>query len=96
MSYEERLKKLLGNNDPFWFDTINNFVKTTYDDVEEGISDLENLAKDNAKFNEFTKQIIQRKDDLQGVKDEFIISQNTDFDIESIAKQIVDKLLFLH
>lgn len=92
ISYEERLKKLLGSNDPFWFNTINNFVKTTYDDVDKGISDLENLAKDNVKFNEFTKQIIQRKNDLQSVKDEFIISQNDDFDIESISKQIVDNI----
>lgn len=92
MSYEERLKKLLGNDDQFWFNTLNDFVKTTYEDEEKGISDLENLAKDNAKFNEFTKQIIQRKNDLKSVKEEFIVSIDNDFDIENISKQIVDDI----
>ena len=46
MTYDERLKKLLGNNDPFWCTTIDNFIKATYDDKEQGISDLENLAKE--------------------------------------------------
>lgn len=78
MTYEERLKKLLGNNDPFWYTTIDNFVRTTYEDKEQAISDLENLAKDNAKFNEFTRQIIQRKDNLKSVKEEFLNFQNQD------------------
>lgn len=87
MTYEERLKKLLGNNDLFWYTTIDNFVKATYDDEEQGISDLENLAKDSVKFNEFTRQIIQRRNDLKSVKDEFFKEEN--IDVEEISKKLV-------
>ena len=87
MTYDERLKKLLGNNDPFWCTTIDNFIKATYDDKEQGISDLENLAKDNVKFNDFTKQIIQRRDDLKSVKDEFFKEEN--INVEEISKKLV-------
>lgn len=72
MSYEERIKKLVGD-DPFWIITINNFVKTTYEDMDKGINDLEKIAKDKEKFNEFTKQIIKRKDDLKSVKKNLLI-----------------------
>lgn len=75
-TYENRLKQLLGNDDPFWFAIINNFVNTTYENKEEAIRDLENLAKDKSKFNEFTKQIIKRKDDLKSVKNEFLDQKN--------------------
>lgn len=77
-TYENKLKKLLGNDDPFWFTTIDNFIKTTYEDKEQAIKDLEILAKDSLKFNEFTKQIIQRKDNLKSVKEEFLNFQNQD------------------
>ena len=87
MTYDERLKKLLGNNDPFWYTTIDNFVKATYDDKEQGISDLENLAKYSVKFNEFTKQIIQRRDNLESVKDEFFGEEN--INVEEISKKLV-------
>lgn len=87
MSYEERLKQLLGNNDPFWYATIDNFIKSTYEDKEQGISDLENLAKDGVRFNEFTKQVIQKKDDLKSVKDEFFIEEN--INVEEISKKLV-------
>lgn len=87
MTYEERLKKLLGNNDPFWYTTIDNFVKATYEDEVQGISDLENLAKDSVKFNEFTRQIIQRRDDLKSVKDEFFREEN--INVEEISKKLV-------
>lgn len=75
-TYENRLKQLLENDDPFWFAIINNFVNTTYENKEEAIRDLENLAKDKSKFNEFTKQIIKRKDDLKSVKNEFLDQKN--------------------
>lgn len=91
MSYEERIKKLVGD-DLFWIITINNFVKATYEDMEKGINDLEKLAKDKEKFNEFTKQIVKRKDDLKSVKEEFINSQSSDFNIDSIVNQVVDSI----
>lgn len=87
MSYEERLKKLLRNNDPFWYTTIDNFVRTTYEDKEQAISDLEGLAKDNVKFNEFTKQIIKKRDDLKSVKDEFFWKET--INVEDIVKKLV-------
>ncbi len=76
MTYEERLKKLLGNNDPFWYVTIDNFVKATYEDKDQAISELETLAKDSVKFNDFTKQLIQKRDDLKSVKNEFLGKEN--------------------
>lgn len=91
MSYEERIKKIVGD-DLFWIITINNFLKTTYEDMEKGINDLEKLAKDKEKFNEFTKQIVKRKDDLKSVKEEFINSQSSDFNIDSIVNQVVDSI----
>ena len=93
MTYEERLKKLLGNNDPFWYTTIDNFVRTTYEDKEQAISDLENLAKDNAKFNEFTKQIIQRKDNLKSVKEEFLNFQFLRFQLQKILILKMEKTM---
>ena len=78
MSYEERLKKLLENDDVFWYDAINNFVKTIYSDKEKGISDLEKLATDREKFNEFAKQVIQKKDDLKKVYKAFLEEFDTD------------------
>lgn len=87
MSYEERLKQLLENNDPFWYTTIDNFIKSTYEDKEQGIRNLENLAKDSARFNEFTKQIIQKRDDLKSVKDEFFVKEN--INVEELSKKIV-------
>lgn len=89
MSYEERLKQVLRNDDPFWFGMIDNFIKSTYEDIEKGIGDIENLARDKAKFNEFSKQIVQRKNDLMSVKEEFIDVQNTDVDIEEISNKLV-------
>ncbi len=86
ITYENRLKQLLGNDDPFWFTTIDNFVNTTYEDKEEAIEDLENLAKNKSKFNEFTKQIIQRKDDLKSVKNEFLNYQSKD--IQHVANDM--------
>lgn len=82
MSYEERLKKILGSNDPFWYTTIDNFVKTTYEDKEQGINDIEKLAKNSAKFNEFTKQIIKKRDDLKSIKEEFFLEK--DINIQNI------------
>jgi len=88
-SYEERLKQVLKSDDPFWFGMIDNFIKSTYEDIEKGIGDIENLAKDKAKFNEFSKQITQKKNDLMSVKEEFINVQNTDVDIEEISNKLV-------
>ena len=87
MSYEQNLKKLLGNIDLFWYDTIDNFIKTTYEDKEQGINDLENLAKDSVKFNEFTKQLIQKRNDLTSVKEYFFVEEH--IDIEEISKKLI-------
>lgn len=87
MSYEERLKKILGNDDPFWYITIDNFVKATYENKDEAISDLENLIKDSERFNEFTKQLVQKKNDLKSVKDEFFTKE--DINVEDIVKKLV-------
>ena len=94
MLYKERLQKLVGNGDPFWIDTIDRFIEATYENKEQGISDLEELAKDRTRFNEFTKQIIQRKDDLKSVKAEFLenIKNNYIKNINSISEKVVEKI----
>ena len=92
MLYKERLQELVENGDPFWIDAIDHFIETTYEDKGKGIDDLEELAKDRTRFNEFTKQIIQRKDDLKSVKAEFIDKENNNLDINSIYEKIVEKI----
>ena len=89
MLYKERLQELVENGDPFWIDAIDHFIETTYEDKGKGIDDLEELAKDRTRFNEFTKQIIQRKDDLKSVKAEFLDKENNNLDINSISETIV-------
>lgn len=63
----------------------------TYESKEQGISDLEELAKDRTKFNEFTKRIIQRKDDLKSVKTEFLEDINNNYikNINSISEKLL-------
>ena len=92
MLYKERLQELVENGDPFWIDAIDHFIETTYEDKGKGIDDLEELAKDRTRFNEFTKQIIQRKDDLESVKAEFLDKENNNLDINSISEKIVEKI----
>ena len=92
MLYKERLQRLVESGDPFWIDAINRFIEITYESKEQGISDLEELAKDRTRFNEFTKQIIQRKDDLKSVKAEFLDKENNNLDINSISEKIVEKI----
>ena len=65
MNYEERLKKIIGNDDPFWFIVLDEFVMANYADKDLGIRDLEKLAEDPDKFNEFTKQVVQNRDHLK-------------------------------
>ena len=89
MLYKERLQRLVESGDPFWIDAINRFIEITYESKEQGISDLEELAKDRTRFNEFTKQIIQRKDDLKSVKAEFLEDIKN---INSISEKIVEKI----
>ena len=82
------------SGDPFWIDAIDRFIEATYENKEQGISDLEELAKDRTRFNEFTKQIIQRKDDLKSVKAEFLedIKNNYIKNINSISEKVVEKI----
>lgn len=94
MLYKERLQKLVESGDPFWIDAIDRFIEATYENKEQGISDLEELAKDRTRFNEFTKQVIQRKDDLKSVKAEFLedIKNNYIKNINSISEKVVEKI----
>ena len=94
MLYKERLQKLVESGDSFWIDAIDRFIEATYENKEQGISDLEELAKDRIRFNDFTKQIIQRKDDLKSVKAEFLedIKNNYIKNINSISEKVVEKI----
>ena len=94
MLYKERLQRLVESGDPFWIDAINRFIEITYESKEQGISDLEELAKDRTRFNEFTKQIIQRKDDLKSVKAEFLEDINNNYikNINNISEKVVEKI----
>ena len=94
MLYKERLQKLVESGDSFWIDAIDRFIEATYENKEQGISDLEELAKDRTRFNDFTKQIIQRKDDLKSVKAEFLedIKNNYIKNINSISEKVVEKI----
>ena len=92
MLYKERLQELVENGDPFWIDAIDHFIETTYENKENGINDVEELAKDRTKFNEFTKQIIQRKSDLKSVKAEFLDKENNNLDINSISEKLLKKI----
>lgn len=94
MLYKERIQRLVESGDPFWIDAIDRFIEVTYENKEQGISDLEELAKDRTRFNEFSKQIIQRKDDLKSVKAEFLedIKNNYIKNINSISEKVVEKI----
>lgn len=94
MLYKERLQKLVESGDSFWIDAIDRFIEATYENKEQGISDLEELAKDRTRFNDFTKQIIQRKDNLKSVKAEFLedIKNNYIKNINSISEKVVEKI----
>lgn len=98
MMYEDRLEKIIGSKDPFWIDTINKFIESTYNNKEQGINELEELAKDKVRFNEFTKQIIKRKEDLKSVREEFLGLTNnsiTENNINNISKKIVNEIKML-
>lgn len=86
MLYKERLQRLVESGDPFFIDAIDHFIRTTYEKKEEGISDLEELAKNRTRFNAFTREIIQRKDDLKSVKTKFFVDTNI------ISEKIVEKI----
>ena len=77
MHYNVRLRRLLEHDDPFWTNLLDEFIKKTYKDYEIGLYDLEELSKDKDKFNEFTKQLLTRKEDLMSLKNEFITSNST-------------------
>ena len=95
MLYKERLQELVENGDPFWIDAIDHFIETTYEDKGKGIDDLEELAKDRTRFNEFTKQIIQRKDNLKSVKAEFLDKENNNLIKILIIFQIFINIMVL-
>ncbi len=65
MSYEERLKKISGN-DPYWFQRIDKFILENFDDKDLGLIQIENLMDDKESFNEFTKMLNYTKDEDLG------------------------------
>ena len=77
-NYEDRLKKVFKDADPFLVDVINNFIKNTYDDLNKGLDDIEKLMQDRSKFNDFTRQLVKGINNLFDIKNEFIknVSKN--------------------
>ena len=77
-NYEDRLKKVFKDADPFLVDVINNFIKNTYDDLNKGLDDIEKLMRDRSKFNDFTRQLVKGINNLFDIKNEFIknVSKN--------------------
>ena len=70
-SFEDRLKVVSGP-DIFWYKMFDEFIRKTYTEYEEGLIALEKLnAEDSEKLNEFSKELLKRKDDYMGVKMEF-------------------------
>lgn len=72
MNYEERLKKIVGNVDPFWVYILNEFVDEVYENKEDGIDALEKLNDNEELFNEFTRQIVQKRNEWKVLKKEFL------------------------
>jgi len=95
MKYEERLKKILKTDDPFWVVTINKFIEENYDDTEMGIADIEALAKNEERFNEFTQKLVQNHNNTKVVKEEFFKNINrsiSEEEKEKILKRIDEKI----
>ena len=79
-NFEERLKVVSGP-DIFWYKMFDEFIRKTYTEYEEGLKALEKLNKeDSEKLNEFSKELLKRKDDYFGVKREFFEEENTSLD----------------
>ena len=55
MNSDERIKKLVVYNDPFWISVLKEFIRTVYEDEEEGIKALEKLSESDDTFNEFIR-----------------------------------------
>lgn len=72
MNYEERIKKIVGHEDPFWMSILNEFVDEVYENKEEGVAALEKLSDNEELFNEFTRQIVQKRNEWKLLKEEFI------------------------
>lgn len=53
---------------------LNEFVDEVYEDKEEGLDALENLSENERLFDEFTRQVVQRRDEWKLIKDEFLES----------------------
>lgn len=93
MNYEERLKKIIGNDDPFWFIVLDEFVMANYADKDLGIRDLEKLAEDPDKFNEFTKQVVQNRDHLKDVYvNYFSFEGYEESEVNPIVSEVVQKI----
>lgn len=83
MTYKVKLKRLIKSRDPIWIDMLDKFLTETYNDPEIGFYDLEALAEDEEKFNEFTKQLAKRPNDLMSLKKEFIKCSTIDITINN-------------
>lgn len=88
MSYEERLKKIVGNNDIFWFNILKKFIDEMYDNKDEGMASLEKLYQNKQKFSDFTKKLVEKQNDFQSVKDEFFSEKNNKIAAMEIAKMM--------
>jgi len=74
MNYKARLQKLIGVPDPYWVNLLDKFVTSLYKNIEVGVQDLEKLAKDGKKFDEFTKRLSREPNNYKQIKEEFIQS----------------------
>ena len=78
MNYEERIKKIVAYDDPFLVDILNEFVDKIYENKEDGVAALEKLSDNEKLFNEFTRQIFQRRNEWELLKKEFLDSNTVD------------------
>lgn len=63
MSYKERLKSIIGNDDEYLFEKIDKFIEANFTDNELGIIQIENLTEDKDAFDEFVKMLRHTKDE---------------------------------
>ena len=86
MNYEDRLKRIVGHNDIFWFNIIKRFIDEMYENKDEGMTNLEKLYQNKQKFSDFTKKLVEKQNDFQSVKDEFFAEKNNKIAAMEIAK----------
>lgn len=87
ISFEDRLKVVSGP-DIFWYKMFDEFIRKTFTEYEEGLAALERLNKeDSERLNEFSKELLKRKDDYEGVKRDFFGEKEESKKTESYVEQ---------